>query len=175
MKGIKIALIIFAVIALVFLASYSLKQQKTIRAVAVESFDEAVEKGSQGEIPVEADIRDTADGNIAESAVGAENTEQQESTEQKSPECILLSRKAQIKYEDRKNDVTELERELKRLKGLIELEKDKEPIDVQMLEQLRNDEDKAKGDLEEAQRGFYNAELELREIEKKCGEIIYLE
>lgn len=167
MAGIKGILAVAAVFVIAIIAVVSLNEQRTIKATALKTADaDAVQKDEQG-IPVDAEVSDENQEKVMEDA------EPETDETRPSPECILLSRRAETEYEDAKEAVRELERELEKARSMAELEEDRSPRDEAALNQSRDERDRIEDELEEAQRILRQAETEVNKLIQMCGEIIY--
>ncbi len=166
----------FLLIGLAFLIGViflnTINSQKTIEAVAVKSPEAKIQQEGK-EILVDAEVSDSDDEESESGATADAEQSEADASSAPSPECILLSRKAQIEYEDAKEDVRELERELDRARSLVDLEEDRSPRDEAKLNQSREDRERIEDELEEAQRVLREAELEVSKLLQMCGEVIY--
>ncbi len=179
----KVLMFVLAVSAALLIANFSLQEQKTIQATEIKSNEveeqnsltasqliKQLDQGaSQEEIIVEAEVTEDQEAEENKEAGTSENPQQA------SPECILLSRRAQQKLEDAEEEVEDIESELDRVRSLIELEEDKEEDDREKIEALEIEEEDLEEDLRKAEIALHEKQRDITEIEKQCGLIIYLE
>ena len=183
MKGIHTVLIaILVILVVVLIAKFSLDDQKTIvsqelnTGVETEktqgtSAKEMLEQLNQQEIIVEADVEETEEEEVIEEPEEVI----EETPNEPSPECVLLSRRAQKKLEEAEEEVEDLEDELKEIEDSIEYEEDRDPKDTEKIELLEIDEENIEDDLSEAKTALHDRQGDMEELEKQCGEIVYLE